>query len=97
MSRSQLWMQAWKASGWSTISQWPARRASTRFFGPWPRRSSHWGEWNSRIDGDIVQTQIRDGELKGSWEPAGGCTRLTTTALRVLTLEAYYRYSRLVR
>lgn len=57
----------------------------------------HWVEWNRRIDGDIVQTQIRDGELKGSWEPAGGCTRLTTTALRVLTLEAYYRYSRLVR
>jgi hypothetical protein len=32
----------------------------------------HWVEWNRRIDGDIVQTQIRDGELKGSWEPAGG-------------------------
>lgn len=57
----------------------------------------HWVEWSRRIDRDVVQAQIRDGELKGSWEPAGGCTRLTTTALRVLTLEAYYRYSRLVR
>lgn len=57
----------------------------------------HWTEWNRRIDQDLVQTQIRDGDLKGSWQAAGGCTRLTTTALRVLTLEAYYRYSRLVR
>ncbi|HEX5053398.1 MAG TPA: hypothetical protein VFZ65_16595 [Planctomycetota bacterium] len=56
-----------------------------------------WTDWQKRLDPAIVKTQIRDGDLEGFWEPAGGCSRLTTTALRLLTLEAYYRYSKLVR
>ncbi|MEO6597173.1 MAG: prenyltransferase/squalene oxidase repeat-containing protein, partial [Planctomycetota bacterium] len=56
-----------------------------------------WTTWQKKLDPAIVKTQIREGDLEGFWEPAGGCSRLTTTALRVLTLEAYYRYTRLIR
>jgi hypothetical protein len=57
----------------------------------------HWLEWSKRLDGAIVQTQITSSDAKGSWPAAGGLSPVATTALRVLTLEAYYRYTRLIR
>jgi hypothetical protein len=64
---------------------------------------SHWTDWQKHLDKAVVKTQ-RDASKKnfyGSWDPVsawgedGG--RVYSTAILVLTLEAYYRYSRLVR
>jgi hypothetical protein len=55
----------------------------------------HWARWQKQL-GVLARTRRTD-EWNGSWDPAPGQTRLQTTAQRVLTLEAYYRYSRLVR
>jgi hypothetical protein len=57
----------------------------------------HWAQWSKRLADAIVKTQIAGGEFQGSWDPPPGGSRLVTTALRVLTLQAYYRYTRLVR
>ena len=49
----------------------------------------------------VVKPQRTDGNFKGSWDPLcawgedGG--RVYSTATLVLTLEAYYRYTKLVR
>ncbi|MBM4063828.1 MAG: terpene cyclase/mutase family protein [Planctomycetes bacterium] len=56
-----------------------------------------WAEWGKRVGNAVVATQVKEGEDRGAWEPVAGCSRLTTSALRLLTLEAYYRYTRLVR
>lgn len=57
----------------------------------------HWDEWRKRVDEKVVRGQVRDGDLRGSWPPAAGSSRVRTSALNVLTLEAYHRYARLVR
>jgi hypothetical protein len=59
------------------------------------RGGQHWARWQKSLT-EVVRTQAT-GEWRGSWDPAPGRSRLATTALRGLTLEAYYRYSRLVR
>ena len=50
---------------------------------------------------NIVEAKRDDGNFEGSWDPVGkGATaggRVYATALSVLTLESYYRYTRLVR
>lgn len=58
-----------------------------------------WQRWNSAVRDQLIAMQIRDGDChRGSWLPEsqialqGG--RIYTTALAVLTLEVYYRYSR---
>jgi hypothetical protein len=56
----------------------------------------HWATWSKNLS-RIQKTRVAEAEDKGSWDPAAGLSRLETTALNVLTLEAYYRYSRLVR
>jgi hypothetical protein len=64
----------------------------------------HWTEWQKKLEPAIVKTQNMDKSKKnllGSWDPKcawgedGG--RVYSTAMLVLTLEAYYRYTRLVR
>lgn len=55
-----------------------------------------WRAFQPLLHAPIVRTQVGDGAHVGSWEPAGGLGRAATTSLRVLTLEAYYRYTRLV-
>ena len=49
----------------------------------------------------VVKTQRLDGNFKGSWDANGAWGedggRVYSTAILVLTLEAYYRYTRLVR
>ncbi|MBK8978870.1 MAG: terpene cyclase/mutase family protein [Planctomycetes bacterium] len=61
----------------------------------------HWTTWEKSLNTAVVQTQREDGNFKGSWDPAGvwgeDGGRVYSTALLVLTLEAYYRYTRLVR
>ncbi|MFO1078523.1 MAG: hypothetical protein U1E73_12440 [Planctomycetota bacterium] len=56
-----------------------------------------WAKWNKKLDGAVTKTQATDGDDAGSWPPVAGITRAQATALRVLTLEAYYRYTRIVR
>ncbi|MBN2475502.1 MAG: carboxypeptidase regulatory-like domain-containing protein [Pirellulales bacterium] len=57
-----------------------------------------WNRWNGIIRDTVVGLQRHDGCERGSWDPdtrwgdRGG--RIYTTALAVLTLEVYYRYSR---
>ena len=65
---------------------------------------SHWTDWQKKLDKAVVKHQHNDGgkkNLVGSWDPIGAWGedggRVYSTAILTLTLEAYYRYSRLVR
>ncbi|MCC6781951.1 MAG: terpene cyclase/mutase family protein [Planctomycetes bacterium] len=59
-----------------------------------------WKTWEKHLNDAVVKTQRQDGNYLGSWDPIcvwgedGG--RVYSTALLCLTLEAYYRYSRIV-
>ncbi|MBM4060376.1 MAG: terpene cyclase/mutase family protein [Planctomycetes bacterium] len=64
----------------------------------------HWREWQKRLSDAVIKPQHRDKAKKnlyGSWDPIcawgedGG--RVYMTATLTLTLEAYYRYTKLVR
>ena len=60
-----------------------------------------WEKWKKAMEKAFLPSQIKKGHAKGSWDPisawgeSGG--RVYTTALGILSLEVYYRYSRLVR
>jgi len=59
----------------------------------------HWKEWNEAMKKALLETQRKDGDFDGSWNPyinesqgyvcAG---RVMSTALGALNLEVYYRY-----
>ena len=57
-----------------------------------------WDRWNDIIRNTIIKLQRHDGCERGSWDPdtqwgeRGG--RIYTTALAILTLETYYRYTK---
>ncbi len=61
---------------------------------------SRWKKWNKALKGAVIDSQRKDGSHEGSWDPvgpwghAGG--RVYSTATMVLTMEVYYRYSRLL-
>lgn len=58
----------------------------------------HWKTWSQRLQGAIVATQITDGPFAGTWDSQGPASaQLLGTAYRALSLEAWFRYSRLVR
>ena len=56
-----------------------------------------WQRWNDPVRSAILALQCHDGCQRGSWDPdtqwgdRGG--RIYTTALAILTLETYYRYT----
>jgi hypothetical protein len=56
----------------------------------------HWQKWNAALRDLLVATQIKEGPMAGTWNPAdrgevtGG--RVFATSLRVLMLEVYYRH-----
>jgi hypothetical protein len=62
--------------------------------------SRWWEPWNKAMKQAVVGSQRGDGDLTGSWDPvgpwgfAGG--RVYSTALMVLCLQVYYRYSRVL-
>ncbi len=65
---------------------------------------NHWKQWQKKLETAVVKNQHRDSAQKnllGSWDPIGAWGedggRVYSTAILTLTLEAYYRYSRLVR
>ncbi|MFT7536150.1 MAG: hypothetical protein ACI85K_002104 [Hyphomicrobiaceae bacterium] len=61
----------------------------------------HWKNWSKHLKSALLPTQYTEGNAAGSWDPAGvwGTQggRVYSTAMSTLSLEAYYRYSRLVR
>jgi len=60
----------------------------------------HWDEWREHLTKAVLRTQRHDGNFTGSWDPAGVWGeqggRVYSTAMLVLTLEAYYRYTRVL-
>ncbi len=61
----------------------------------------YWKQWQNKLTPALVKTQRTDGNFKGSWDNVGAWGedggRVYSTAILALTLEAYYRYTRLVR
>lgn len=55
-----------------------------------------WDAWSRKLNA-IVAAQVNEGEEKGTWDPVSADSRVVTSALRGLTLQMYYRCSRLVR
>ena len=60
----------------------------------------HWENWNKAMKKAVLDSQRRDGSSKGSWDPIGpwgfSGGRVYSTALGVLCLEVYFRYSSLL-
>lgn len=60
----------------------------------------HWSQWSRALTDAVLKKQRGDGNFKGSWDPVdawgedGG--RVYATAILALTLQAYYRYARVV-
>ncbi len=61
----------------------------------------YWKDWQKHLLPAVVKTQETEGNAEGSWDPNGAWGddggRVYATAIQVLTLEAYYRYDRLIR
>ena len=61
----------------------------------------HWRTWNKHLITAVTKNQNKYGNAAGSWDPIGVWGdvggRVCSTALSVLSLEASYRYTRLVR
>jgi hypothetical protein len=59
-----------------------------------------WKAWNAAMKKAILEHQRRDGDERGSWDPAGAWGkdggRVYMTAIGALCLEVYYRYSRIL-
>ena len=63
-------------------------------------RGRHWKAWNNRLHPLLVDHQVQDGVMSGSWDPlgpvrdrwgeAGG--RIYVTTMNLLSLEVYYRH-----
>ena len=59
-------------------------------------QGDYWQEWNAALRDMIVETQIKDGHMAGTWNPtdnwekSGG--RLYSTCMKLLLLEIYYRH-----
>jgi hypothetical protein len=66
-------------------------------FALFPFGGEAWQRWQRRLGETVVQTQDLAPDAADMWLPVPGFSSVETTALRTLTLEAYYRYSRLIR
>lgn len=64
--------------------------------GLYQHQGAVWQEWNERLRGILVKSQVMDGEHAGSWEARGHhhnrMGRVVSTAMATLCLEVYYRY-----
>lgn len=60
-----------------------------------------WHQWSAKLDDAVLRHQRADGNFAGSWDPKGvwgqDGGRVYSTSLLALTLQAYYRYTRLIR
>ncbi len=61
----------------------------------------HWKKWRGALQQALLPHQVKRDAGRGSWDPSGAWGteggRVYSTALAVLCLEAYYRYTRLIR
>jgi hypothetical protein len=61
--------------------------------------SKYWLPWNKAMKKAVVDSQRRDGDEKGSWDPVGPWGsfggRAYSTAMMALCLETYFRYEKL--
>ena len=60
-----------------------------------------WTRWRKAMESALLKSQRREGAAEGSWDPIGAWGhqggRVYSTAIGVLSLEVYYRYSPLLR
>ena len=60
----------------------------------------YWKAWNKAMKAAVLESQRKDGAHSGSWDPAGPWGkqggRVYSTAMMVLCLEVYFRYSRVI-
>ena len=71
---------------------------ATQFF--FHMGGDYWRKWNGQLQPLLVESQVLEGEHKGSWEPLGDIPdawgrfggRLYVTTLNLLSLEVYYRH-----
>ena len=63
-------------------------------------RGDYWKAWSERLHPLLVNSQIKIGELAGSWDPQGPVPdrwgtyggRVYVTTMNLLSLEVYYRH-----
>ncbi|TDJ69334.1 MAG: hypothetical protein E2O39_11800 [Planctomycetota bacterium] len=59
-----------------------------------------WKGWNVSMKKAVLESQVKTGDAKGSWDPLGPWGhyggRVYSTALSVLCLEVYFRYARVL-
>ena len=64
--------------------------------GTYQLQGPHWQRWNEGLRAALVNRQIKEGPLAGSWDInsvwGGHGGRVYTTAMAALTLEVYYRF-----
>ena len=59
-------------------------------------QGNYWQKWNAALRDMVVETQIKDGHMAGTWNPIdswehrGG--RVYSTSIKLLLLEIYYRH-----
>ena len=57
-----------------------------------------WVAWNGKMNKAVVDSQRKDGNYRGSWDPVGPWGqdggRIYSTAVMTMCLEVYYRYGR---
>ncbi len=60
----------------------------------------HWKNWSRSLTKAVIETQRKDQNFAGSWDPVGvwgqDGGRVYSTAILLLTLEAYYRFPKLL-
>ena len=56
----------------------------------------HWEKWNKKMRDQLVNSQSKEGHMKGSWYMNGGHSRgggrLYNTSMATMVLEVYYRH-----
>lgn len=63
-------------------------------------QGKYWKQWNERLHPLLVDTQVKDGDLTGSWDPrkpipdkwGPHAGRLYVTTMNLLSLEVFYRH-----
>ena len=60
----------------------------------------YWKSWNQAMKKAVLESQRKDGDEKGSWDPVGpwghSGGRVYSTAMMTLCLEVYFRYSQVL-
>lgn len=84
------------------LAEMPGKGPTNDYFWYYATLAAHgeqgrvWERWNEALQGQLLKTQVTEGELTGSWEPqgvwGGHGGRVYSTAMATLCLEVYYRF-----